>query len=241
MRDEMDIHMDGCGVDAGPYVLGALNEVELEVFAAHLATCAVCREEVAAMQVVVAALPAAAPQLTAPAELKQRVFVTVHSEASLHGPAASKSPVAARAARPSARTWLAGWRPALAGLGVVAVVAAAIAVALSSGGGNGAVRTIQAQVLAPSASATLRVRDGHAELSIAGMPQTTPDRVYEVWILRTGAPQPTNALFTVSRTGSATVGVPGAIGGVKEVLVTSEPRGGSPAPTRSPVIIAHVS
>jgi anti-sigma-K factor RskA len=240
MRDEMDIHMDGCGVDAAPYVLGALSEAEVEVFAAHLTTCAVCREEVAAMQMVVAALPAAAPQLTAPAELKQRVLVTVHSEASLHGPAGSKSPATARAARPSVRAWLAGWRPALAGLGVVAVIAAVIAIALS-GGGSGAVRTVHAQVLAPNASATLRVSDGHAELSIAGMPQTTPGRVYEVWILRTGAPQPTNALFTVSRTGSATVGVPGAIGGVKEVLVTSEPRGGSPAPTRSPVIIAHVS
>ncbi len=243
MRDEMDIHMDGCGVDAAPYMLGALSDSEVEVFAAHLTTCAVCREEVAAMQMVVAVLPAAAPQLTAPAELKQRVLVTVHSEASLHGPAASTSTSAsvARAARPSARTSLAGWRPALAGLGVVAVIVAVIAIALSSGSGSGTVRTVHAQVLAPNASATLRVSDGHAELSIAGMPQTTPDRVYEVWILRTGEPQPTNALFTVSRTGSATVGVPGAIAGVKEVLVTSEPRGGSPAPTRSPVIIAHVS
>ncbi len=100
---------------------------------------------------------------------------------------------------------------------------------------------IRAEVLAPRASASVRVSGGHAELNIAGMPQTTPGRVYEVWVKRTGAPQPTDALFTVSRAGSATVGVPGSVTGVKEILVTSEPRGGSPAPTRTPVIVAKVS
>jgi anti-sigma-K factor RskA len=235
----MDIHMDGCGVDAAPYVLGALTAAEVEVFTAHLATCAVCREEVATMQAVVSALPAATPQVGVPAELKQRVLATVHSEASLHGRSPSASSPATVLA--PARAIALGWRPALAGLAFVAVIAAVVALALSSSGGGGSKRTIRAEVQAPRASATLRVSDGHAVLNIAGMPQTEPGRVYEVWILRTGAPQPTNALFTVSRTGSATVGVPGTIAGVKAVLVTSEPRGGSAVPTRKPVIVANVS
>ncbi len=234
--EEMDTPMDGCGVDAAPYVLGSLTDADLETFTTHLVTCAVCREEVSALQVVVAALPAAAPQVQAPSELKQRVLATVRQEASLHAPAAS----GAGAERKPSRSWL-RWRPVLAGVGVVVAAAAVLAIALAPSGGGGAVRTIQAKVLAPRASATLRVSDGHAELNIAGMPQTTPGRVYEVWIQRTGSPQPTNALFTVSRAGDATVGVPGAIAGVKVVMVTSEPRGGSTVPTRSPVIVARVS
>ena len=234
--DEMDTPIAGCGVDAAPYVLGSLTDVEVETFTAHLASCAVCREEVAALQVVAAALPAAVPQIKAPSELRQRVLTTVEQEARMRAPAVS----GARADRPAARARF-GWRPALAGAGLVAGVAAALAIAFAPSGGAGSARTIQAEVLAPRASATLRVSENHAELNIAGMPQTTPGRVYEVWIQRAGSPQPTNALFTVSRAGDATVGVPGAIAGVKVVMVTSEPRDGSTVPTRSPVIVARVS
>ena len=132
----------------------------------HLESCAVCREEVAALQVVAPALPAVAP-LLAPGELKRRVMGTVRQEASLNAPAA------ARQQTPRARSRWLGWRPALAGAAAMAVVAAILAVVLSSGGGGGqAARVIDAKVLAPHASATLRVSEGHAELDVVGMPQT---------------------------------------------------------------------
>ncbi|MBA3809789.1 MAG: anti-sigma factor, partial [Solirubrobacterales bacterium] len=108
-------------------------------------------------------------------------------------------------------------------------------------GGGETTRTIRAQVLAPHAFASLRVSGGHAELNVQGLPQTPADRVYEVWIKRAGAPQPTNALFTVTAAGRATVGVPGDVAGVRQVLVTSEPLGGSRVPTRAPVIVASLS
>jgi len=85
------------------------------------------------------------------------------------------------------------------------------------------------------------VSGGHAELNVVGLPQTPPDRVYEVWIKRAGAPQPTDALFTVTAAGKASVGVPGALAGVKQIMVTSEPLGGSRVPTRAPVIVANLS
>ena len=72
------------------------------------------------------------------------------------------------------------------------------------------------------------------------MPQAAPQRVYEVWVKRAGPPRATDALFTVSRAGDATVAVPGGVAGVRTVLVTSEPRGGSSAPTSSPVIVANL-
>ena len=73
------------------------------------------------------------------------------------------------------------------------------------------------------------------------MPQAGAGRVYEVWTKRAGAPAPTDALFTVTGGGKATVAVPGGVSGVKEILVTSEPLGGSRVPTRTPVIVARVS
>jgi anti-sigma-K factor RskA len=225
---------DECQGDAAAYVLGALPDGELETFVTHMQSCAICREEVAALQVVASSLAVAAPQVSAPDELKARVMATVQSEAELrraHEPRLQ----AARRAGVSLR-----WRPALALGGALAAVIAAIVIGVSSGGDSGT-RVVRAQVTPASATASLRVRGGHAELQIAGMPQTPPDRVYEVWVKRAGAPQPTDALFTVTSSGNATVGVPGSVAGVKEVMVTAEPLGGSKAPTSTPVIVARVS
>ena len=73
------------------------------------------------------------------------------------------------------------------------------------------------------------------------MPQTPPGRVYEVWVKREGAPQPTDALFTVTSAGSADGRAsPASVAGVTQVLVTSEPLGGSRMPTSAPVIVAHL-
>ncbi len=108
-------------------------------------------------------------------------------------------------------------------LGALAVVVVLAVIALSSGGGGGGTRVIRAEVSPPRADASLRVSDGHAQLDISGMPQTSAQRVYEVWVKRSGAPQPTDALFTVTADGDATVGVPGSVDGVKVVMVTSEP------------------
>jgi anti-sigma-K factor RskA len=244
-EDRHPIDPEGCGGNAAPYVLGALTEEEHEVFRRHIESCAVCREEVAALQVVASALPAAAPQLSAPPELKQRVMASVYEDArrreAQDAVAAERPARRPRAAkRPARGGWL-GLRANLAvtGLAVAAVLALAVVV-LSSGGGTGT-KVIRAQVLVPRASASLSVAGGHAQLSIADMPQAGPGRVYEVWREGSGAPQPTDALFTVSSSGDATVGVPGGVAGVKAVLVTSEPLGGSRVPTRMPVIVARVS
>jgi hypothetical protein len=72
------------------------------------------------------------------------------------------------------------------------------------------------------------------------MPPPPRGRVYQVWIKRPGRdPQPTSALWSVRRDGSAEVAVPGSLDGVEAVLVTSEPNGGSDVPSRAPVIAAQ--
>ena len=236
-----------CAPDAAPYVLGALSEQEHAAFLVHLESCAVCREEVAELQMVADALPAVVTHLKAPPQLRKRILASVAAE-----PGVEQRLAAARErarARTSSRRQL-PWRRfaarpaiALAGLAAAgaAIVLAVLALAGGGGGGSAATRVIRAEVLARGASASLVVKSDAAQLQISGMPQTAPRRVYEVWVKRGGAPQPTDALFTVTRSGAATVGIPGGIAGVKAVLVTSEPLGGSRVPTTSPLIVAHVS
>jgi hypothetical protein len=63
-----------------------------------------------------------------------------------------------------------------------------------------------------------------------------------VWIQRPGhAPEPTSALFTPRRDGSATASVTGDMKGVESVLVNTEPVGGSTTPTSDPVLTATLS
>jgi anti-sigma-K factor RskA len=254
--DESGVRADanGCGGNAAPYVLGALTEQEQEAFRRHVESCAVCREEVSALQVVADALPAAAPQLHASPELKRRVMSSVREDARRRGAhELHEARETRRSARESARATRAGspferllgglrprWQAGLA-MGGVAAMAVAAAVALSSGSGGAGTRVIDAQVLVAHGRASLSVSGGHAQLSVADMPQPGAGRVYEVWRERSGTPQPTDALFMVTSGGNATVSVPGGVSGVREVLVTSEPQGGSRVPTRSPVIVARVS
>jgi anti-sigma-K factor RskA len=228
--------IDGCDGNAAPYVLGALTDDEVTDFLTHMESCSICRDEVAALRVVSAALPGAAPQLRAPAELRARVMATVNQEAGLR----RTTEPSRRVRRPTA--WRFSWRPMLAlGTAAAAVIAVAVIALQPSGSGGGGSRVISAHVTPANATAFVSLSGTHAELNIKDLPATEPNRVYEVWVKRSGAPQPTKALFTVTAAGDATVGVPGSVAGVKEVLVTSEPRGGSRVPTRAPVIVARLS
>jgi anti-sigma-K factor RskA len=227
-----------CGDNAAPYVLGALEEHEHGAFCRHLESCAVCREEVAALEIVTGALPAAVDQRSAPAELKQRVMASVHEDLRADH---AREPVHGRTRSPrrSAPAWL-SWRALAPGVLAAAAIVLAV-VALSSGGSSSAgTRVFHAQAPA-GADVSLRVRDGRGQLNISGMPQTPPQRIYEVWVKRSGAPEPTDALFTVTSNGDATVGVPGSLQGATVVMVTAEPLGGTKVPTSTPVIVAKLS
>jgi anti-sigma-K factor RskA len=97
---------------------------------------------------------------------------------------------------------------------------------------------VVAQLAPKGAKAQLVVRDGESTLQTRGMPSPGRGRVYQVWLKRHGqaAPQPTDALFGVSHDGSGSTAVSGDLADVDAVLVTSEPAGGSRAPTRQPVL-----
>jgi anti-sigma-K factor RskA len=225
-----------CGTDAAAYVLGALEPREAEAFRRHLAECVVCRDEVAAFQQVADALVMAPAQQAAPRELRGRVLDAVRAEQEQAG-APERRPVRAR---------FGGWipRPAIALTGVLAVAAAlVIGLVLGSSGGSSASRVIAASVAGSPGSAQLRVAGGRADLVLHDFPQPASGHIYEMWELRSGAraPSPTRTLFSVSSGGEGNVGVPGDLEGISKVLVTQEPAGGSPAPTRTPVVVASLS
>lgn len=231
--------------DAGAWVLGALPDHEADGFRAHLQDCATCRAEVAHLQPAADTLLIAVPPASPPTALKDRIMRSVNAEAELlraAGPEADRPPVAAPAPR---RRWAPSLRTALAGAVACAVVAAGVtAVTVRE---ERTVRTVSAQVALPDAfrsEAVLEVQsDGDARLKVARMPAPEEGRVYQVWVLRKGetAPRPTDALFQPAEDGHATVDVPGGARGVSAVLVTDEPDGGSPRPTREPSIVAPLA
>jgi anti-sigma-K factor RskA len=225
------------GGDAAAYVLGALEADEVSAFRTHLDDCAECRTDVAAFQVVVDALPMAATRFAVPTDLRRRVLDDVLADADAHarkrrrgrgqGPAVRAA--VAHALRPPAAR--------LSGALLVTALVAVLALAVVSGGGASGPRLLRAEVTNSGGTAQLRVSDDHASLIVRHFPPPPIGRIYEVWLKRPGAqPAPTTALFSVNATGAADVGVPGAMSGLSEVLVTQEPAGGSLAPTRPPVI-----
>jgi Anti-sigma-K factor rskA/Putative zinc-finger len=223
-----------CGADAAAYVLRALDPAEAEVFRNHLATCSVCQDEVAAFAGVIDALHLVAPDLRAPAGLRVRVMRAIRAE---------RKPGAANAGGQPPGRLAPGRRRAVFVAGLALVLAAAVfGIAEGLWGGGRASNLIRASVLGSAGSAEVRVTGGHAELLLRGFPPPPAGDVYEVWLKQAGRPPiPTAALFSVTSDGAGDVGVPGSLSGVRELLVTPEPDGGSLVPTHAPVVVAHLS
>jgi anti-sigma-K factor RskA len=224
-----------CGEDVAAYALGALDSAEAKAFRAHLETCAVCRDELAAFQQAVDMLPISATRHRSPRLLRRRVLDAVRREPKLElrGERRRRArPLLARLSTP---------RPALALATAVAVVAIAVgAIALGTSPST-TTRVYAAQVTGPG-SAHLILTGSHAELVVRQFAPPPAGKMYEVWTRRPHrAPQPTSALFGVTTSGDADVEVPGDLHGVDQVLVTPEPAGGSRAPTHAPVIQAQLT
>jgi anti-sigma-K factor RskA len=220
-----------CGDDVAAYALGALEATEVDAFRRHLDTCTVCRDELAAFQEVVDALPMTAPAHRAPADLRRRVLREVESE-----PRAARELRREPRARPRGLGWL-GPRPALA-FGTALALAVLVFAGLQLKSSPSTTRVVHAQVTGRG-TADLRLVRGHAELVVHHFSPPPSGEIYEVWLKRAhGGPIPTTALFSVTAAGEGDVEVPGNLRGVVQVMVTPEPAGGSPAPTHPAVLRA---
>lgn len=235
-----------CGEEVAAYALGALDPAEARVFLTHLETCTVCRDELAAFQHVVDALPMSAARYPAPKRLRRRVLRAIEDEPKLEIGAQRQGARSQRHGRGALQKWLSLPRPALglAAAAAVAVVVVVVAIGgvTSNGSGTSGTRVYAAQVTGSSGTAQLNVTSGHAELIVHRFPAPPAGHIYEVWVQRRNQPpSPTSALFSVTAKGDGDVDVPGSLRGVQLVLVTPEPAGGSLVPTHAPVISARLT
>ena len=218
---------------AGAYVLGAMASAERDEFEAHLATCAVCREEVDELRPAADALPMASPTMLPPPELKDRIMAEVEREAELIGAAGAGADRPQRTERRRRRAWLSGWR--LAPVAAALLIAGAL-VGIALGGPDS--RTVEFD----RAGAELEISDDQAMLVAENLPAPPDGRVYEVWLMPEGSdtPEPTDVLFTPRSDGSAVAAIPG-IDDASQVLVSDEPPGGSDEPTGEILMAADIS
>jgi anti-sigma factor RsiW len=214
-----DAEHDRWSDSLGAWVLGALPEEERSGVEAHLERCAVCREEEAELRAAAHALPSMVPQVAPAPELRDRIMRVVEAEAELLAAAGPQ------ADRPPRRRWR---LPRLVPAGLAAAAAAAAALILFTGDGT---TTVPARVVAAAGSARLEIEGDSARLVGAHLPAPPPGRVYQVWLQYREGVKPTSALFSVDRSGRATVDVPGDLDDVKQVMVTDEPPAGSERPT----------
>jgi hypothetical protein len=226
----------------GAYLLGALPELEAELFERHVMGCDACRDELDRLRVAADALPRSVEPVKPPASLKETLMGVVQEEAAERVPARRRRllprivrvPTLVRV--PAAAAW----------------VSAAFLVAVGVAGGWGVSQladsgeeTLGAQVdrsRLPNGTASLTLQgDGSdgAVLSVHGLPQTVGNRVYQVW-LRRGRDIAPSTLFTVRADGSGAAGIPESLDDVDEVMVTRERAGGASAPSERPVVRVRV-
>jgi anti-sigma-K factor RskA len=218
---------------AGAYVLGAMPVAEREAFEEHLTTCGICREEVDELQPAAAALPMASPLMTPPPALKDRIMAEVEREAELLGAAGAGADRPERTERRRRGSWLSGWRLAPV---AAALLIAGVLVGTSLGGPETETYAFEGQ------DATLEVEGDSAQLVAENLPAPPEGRVYEVWLMPEGSdtPEPTDVLFEPRADGSAVAAIPD-VEGVRQVLVTDEPRGGADEPSGELLMSAELS
>jgi len=215
--------------NVGAYALGALPELEAQVFERHLMACEECQDELHRLNEAVEALPRSVAPHEPPPSLRASLMEVVNAEA-------EQKPVPARRRRFA----LPQLRPAIAWAAAACVLALAVGFGVSElGQDDGSeARTLSAQVddqRVPGASASLSVSDDGSVLSVNGMPAAGRGRVYEVWVERDGDVEPA-AIFDVNDRGSGAAAVPGSLDDVDAVMVTREQRGGVDQPTEMPVL-----
>jgi anti-sigma-K factor RskA len=219
------------------HALGALPEPEASELKRHLEECEACSRQLRWLQPAVELLPHSVQQLEPPPRLRRRLLETVRAEA-----AETARPGLPPEEEPRRRRWaLPLWRPVFAVGAALLVLAGGVAGYLVHQPGESR-SLISARPLfgAPgSLTGTLEREDGSAILRVSRLPALRGGDVYEVWVQRDGALQP-SSLFAPRRDMTAAAAVPGPLGDADAVLVTREPRGGSSHPTSPPLLRADL-
>jgi anti-sigma-K factor RskA len=215
------------------YTIGALEPAEVDELERHVSGCGECREYLFWLDPAVDLLPASVDQLQAPRRLKRALMAEVHDDLK----------AARRAERDRERAergfWGSIWRPATAIAACLVLVAGIVGGYALRGDDEPQSDLIVAQVLdegvGARTAATLEREGDRGILHVEALPPLPENRVYQAWIQRDGAMEPSTA-FVVGRDGTTEVAIKGSLDGASGIYVTREPADGSEEPSL-PVIM----
>ncbi len=223
------------------YALGALDPGEAAELERHIEGCERCRSELRWLTPAARSLPESVERREPPRELRRRLMEEVRADARTSAAAPGG---AARLTSPGwarrLRFGRPGWRPA-AGLAAVALAAVAVMgyeIGSDGSSGNGSSSTVVAGH-APGVTAKMVGEGAGGTLHLANVKQLPEGRVLQAWVSRDGEVEAVPALFVPNREGNASTTI-AEMDGVDTVMVTSEPSGGSKAPTSAPIITMEV-
>ena len=239
----------------GAYALGAVTPDERRAVAEHLTTCEECPAELARLRVAVHALPLALADREPSPALRDRIEAAARQDlANGRGQEGGRPasvlptpPAPPAAMRPPERSNLR--RLPVTPWAAAAVVLLAVSLGLLGWnlrlqqdlGRREAVETfaLRPSAAAPGASGQLTYLEDRRVLILAvrDLPPLAPGQVYEVWLIRDGAPAPAG-VFAASTAEHAVVADPGRY---EALAITVEPGPlGSPGPTTAPVAQASL-
>ena len=239
--------------DVAAYLLGALEPEEMAALERHAEGCERCRREIRWLAPAVRALPESVERVEPPAELRAALMAEVDADARVAARAARRSgagePSSGSGPFGRAAGWLRdlgsgpmGLRPVAGFVAAVLVVVAVAGFAIGGGIGgsdeNGGTSTLL-YGKPPGVTAKMINEGDGGTLHLANVRQLPDDRVLEAWVQRDGEVEAVEALFVPDSDGKASTELPD-MEGVEAVMVTAEPKGGSEAPTSSPIVAIPV-
>ena len=233
--------------DVAAYMLGALDPGRAAELERHLEGCERCRAQVRWLTPALNALPQSVERQEPPRELRASLMAEVRADARQAG---SEHAVAAGGPLHRAGAWLRdlgsgpmGLRPVVGFAAAVLVVVAVAGYAIGGGigggdDGSGAADTVVAGK-PPGVTAKVVMKGDGAALHLANVNDVPSERVLEAWVQRDGEVEAVRALFVPDHEGRASTTI-ADMEGVEVVMVTTEPPGGSAAPTSSPIVTVPI-